>query len=81
MRVKHGDHSHEVYLCDDGTLDTVITVDGHEARFSEADRHSDGSVKEAWLREAAIEACDDGLLEDEEVEDAGDRPDGWNRRG
>jgi hypothetical protein len=65
MRVKHGDHEHEVFLSDDGTLDTVIAVDGREVRYSEADRSGDGSVKGAWLREAAIEACDDGLLEEE----------------
>ena len=26
---------HECYLGDDGTLDTVIVVDGHEFRFSQ----------------------------------------------
>lgn len=68
MIVKHGDHEHTVYLGDDGTMDTVVEVDGQEVRYSEADRFEDGRVKNAWLREAAIEACDDGLLEDEEAQ-------------
>jgi hypothetical protein len=67
MKVKHGDHYHEVYLSDDGTLDTVIEVDGTEVRHSEADRFDDGEVKREWLRMAAIAACDDGLIgEDDE---------------
>lgn len=67
MRVIHGCGTrHEVYLCDDGTLDTVIEVDGREVRFSEADRDANGDVRAAWLRQAAIEACQDGLLSDEE---------------
>lgn len=55
---------HEVYVEDDGTLDTVISVDGREARFSEADRHKDGSVMRVWLKNAAIEACEDGYLDE-----------------
>ena len=66
MNVKHGDHKHEVYLSDDGTLDTVIEVDGIEVRYSEADRDTSGNVRAAWLKNAAIEACDDGSLEGEE---------------
>lgn len=68
MKVQHGDHEHDVYLGDDGSMDTVITVDGIEVRYSEADRDASGSVRKDWLRSAAIEACDDGLLsEDEEA--------------
>ena len=67
MTVKHGDHEHQVYLSDDGTLDTVIEVDGVEVRYSEADRFSDGRVKNSWLRESAIEACNDGLLVEDET--------------
>lgn len=72
MRVRHDCEArwHEVFLGDDGTMDTVITVDGHELRFSEADRHADGSVKVSWLREAAREACQDGMLQEEPDPDA-----------
>lgn len=67
MNVQHGcGKRHSVYLGDDGTMDTVIEVDGHEIRFSEADRDENGDVRSAWLRESAIEACNDGLLTDEE---------------
>lgn len=67
MIIRHGcGVQHNVSLCDDGTMDTVIDVDGHEIRFSEADRDKYGVVQDRWLREAAIEACNDGLLEEEE---------------
>lgn len=61
MRVRHGcGKLHDVYLCDDGTMDTVIEVDGREVRYSEADRDElTGEVKASWLRESAIEACDE----------------------
>lgn len=65
MKVTHGDHEHEVYLSDDGTLATVIEVDGVEVRYSEADRDTHGTVKRQWLCDAAREACDDGLLDAE----------------
>ena len=73
MNVIHGDHQHEVFLEDDGTLDTVISVDGREVRYAEAKRHKDGSVRASWLRQAAVEACDDGFLDglntdEEEIE-------------
>jgi hypothetical protein len=54
-----------VQLCDDGTMDTVIEVDGIEVRFSEAERDEQGAVRDRWLREAAIGACNDGLLTEE----------------
>ena len=68
MRVKHREHFHEVSLEDDGTMDTVVEIDGKTLRYSEADRHKDGEVKRSWLRESAIEACDDGALSEQETE-------------
>jgi hypothetical protein len=65
MNVSHGDHSHDVTLGDDGTLDTVITVDGRDARYSEADRDASGAVKASWLRSAARDLCDAGELDEE----------------
>jgi hypothetical protein len=67
MIVKHDDHTHEVYLSDDGTLDTLIEVDGVEVRYGEADRDISGVVRGSWLRDAAREACEDGLLEEDEA--------------
>jgi hypothetical protein len=67
MNVVHGcGKKHAVWLCDDGTMDTVVEVDGREVRYSEADRDRNGCVKSSWLRSAAIEACQDGVLEAEE---------------
>lgn len=66
MNVRHGcGRQHDVQLCDDGTMDTVIEVDGIEVRFSEAERDEQGAVRDRWLREAAIGACNDGLLTEE----------------
>ena len=41
-------------LCDDGTLDTVVScpVCGQEDRYSEADRDDQGYVTTEWLEEA-----------------------------
>jgi hypothetical protein len=64
MQARHGDHTHDVYVMDDGTLDTVILVDGQELRMEYADRDASGEVRPSWLRDAARDACDDGLLED-----------------
>lgn len=51
MRI--GDHDHKVTLLDDGTLDTVVRVDGREFRFSQeyaADyREKDGTMTAAGL--------------------------------
>ena len=64
MNVRHGDHTHEVTLEDDGTLDTVIQVDGQECRFSQeygaAHRDADGSMTMRGLRALGLEACEDG---------------------
>lgn len=66
MQVSHGDHKHEVQLLDDGTLDTVVAIDGHEVRFmsDEVIRDREGGVVVRWLREQVREACNDSLLED-----------------
>lgn len=67
MKVRHGcGTQHTVTLGDDGTLDTVVEVDGVEVRFSEAERDEQGEVRKRWLREAAIEACDSGLLKEDQ---------------
>ena len=69
MDIKHGcGKVHEAWLCDDGTLDTVISVDGHEVRYdgdyaAEVARDQHGCIKRKGLRRLAIEACDDGLLD------------------
>jgi hypothetical protein len=65
MNLTHGNHSHEVHVSDDGSLDTVISVDGIECRYSEADRHENGRIRLSWLRWATEDACDSGMLEDE----------------
>lgn len=68
MRFVHLDHIHDVVLVDDGTLDTVIRVDGRECRFDSDDtveyRRPNGSMRTEGLRSMAEEACDVGLLDD-----------------
>jgi len=66
MRIRHGDHEHDVFLLDSGTMDTEIEVDGVSVTYTEADRTSDGLVRPCWLKESARQACDDGLLEDDD---------------
>ncbi len=67
MKFKHGDHKHEVFLLDDGTLDTVISVDGKEQRYSQefasGFRNRWGGMTFGGLRAMAEDACDAGLLE------------------
>jgi len=66
MRVDHGDHRHDVYLLDSGTMDTEVEVDNKTFTYLEADRCRDGQVKASWLRWVAEDVCDNGLLENEE---------------
>ena len=62
MKIKHGDHEHEVFLLDSGTSEVEIEVDGEAFTYAEADRHMDGRVRKSWMRGCAEELCDDGLL-------------------
>lgn len=73
MKIKHDcpQGSHEVWLCDDGTLDTVLNIDGVIVRYANADRDEDGRIiltsrwgtcRSSWLEETAREACDAGDL-------------------
>jgi hypothetical protein len=62
MIVKHGDHKHEVHLKDDGTLTTLVKVDGVGILFFEAERDISGEIRPSWLRDAAKIACNDGLV-------------------
>ena len=68
MRIRFAGHMHEVFLSDDGTLDTVIEVDGHEVRFereyARPYRTRDGAMTDGGLRALAIEAL--GLVDGEE---------------
>ena len=70
MRIRFAGHMHEVFLSDDGTLDTVIEVDGHEVRFdgehASSYRTRDGVMTDRGLRALAIEALQDGLVDGEE---------------
>ncbi|MCH7759839.1 hypothetical protein IIA15_00335 [candidate division TA06 bacterium] len=63
MRVKTNLMEYDVLLGDDGTLDTVIVIDGEqEIRFSQeyasTFRQEDGSFTESSFRELAEEAVD-----------------------
>ena len=62
MKINYAGKRHNVYLCDDGTMDTVIEVDGKEHRFdceyASEFRKKDGKMTERGLRALAIEALD-----------------------
>ena len=57
MIITHNNHTHEVSVEDDGTLDTVIIVDDVEFRYSDADRDADGCIRYQWLLAVTIDAC------------------------
>ena len=63
MKFLHEKTEHEVFLQDDGTLDTVILVDGVQIRYSQeyaADfRTESGMLTYDGLKELAIEALQD----------------------
>ena len=67
-------HYHEVGLGDDGTMDTVIEVDGREFRFdgeyASSYRRRDGSMTERGVRELARECLEDVHTETEDAEEA-----------
>lgn len=59
MRLEVGDCVYEVFLVDDGTLDTVLTINGNEVRLSTDYacnfRNEDGSLSDKGLKELALE--------------------------
>ena len=63
MTIRHSGREHEVYLGDNGTLDTLITVDGIEHTFdgeyASQYRDSDGAMTEDGLRTLAIECIEE----------------------
>lgn len=77
MVFKHDGHYHDVLVEDDGTLDTVLTIsygetgeDWATVRYSEVKRRADGSIPRAELIRLATEACEDGLLSDDDTDGA-----------
>lgn len=64
VQFEHDGEQHEVFLVDDGTLDTVIEIDGREIRFDSEYasnfRKPDGSFDVNGLVELAIEELDMG---------------------
>lgn len=63
MNLNHDGKTFEVYLLDDGTLDTVIEVDGIEHRYSTefASQWRDevGAMSETGIRELALLAIEE----------------------
>ena len=77
MIVTCGDHYHDAYLCDDGTLDTVLEVDGHEVRFDTEYASTwrdvrDGTMTIDGIIALSREACDDGMLTTGVMDDGGE---------
>ena len=71
MKIRHAGKTWDVDLEDDGTMDTVISVDGKETRYdgeyASSGRDRDGAMTARGLRALAVEAIDDGCLDDDEV--------------
>lgn len=69
MRLRHLGRMFDVALVDDGTLDTVLLIDGQTARFScehaAEFRREDGSLRVSGLAALAREAIDADLFEEE----------------
>jgi len=59
MIIQDGKYKYEVYLIDDGSLDTVIEINGRDFRFdseyASIYRDKDGVMTEEGLRELAEE--------------------------
>jgi hypothetical protein len=68
MEFDHDGEKHSVELLDDGTLDTVLKIDGHEMRLSQDHaanfRDEDGILTSQALIEMAKEELDLGLVGD-----------------
>lgn len=63
MNIRYNKKLYTVYLCDEGTLDTVIEVNGHRHYFdneyaSECRNKTTGEMTKKGLRELAIEVLD-----------------------
>ena len=61
MNIKVDNQEYKCYLGDDGSLDTIIEIDGIQHRFMEVDREEDGSITE----ETFINLCQDTIETDE----------------
>jgi len=60
MRVKYDEKDYDVQLLDDGTLDTVLSVNGKEYRFdSEYARTDDGQIRDDVVYDAIEAYLDD----------------------
>ena len=62
MKIRWRNEEHQVFLGDDGTLDTVISVDGEDHRFdgeyASQYRKRDGSMTAKGLRALAVEVLE-----------------------
>jgi hypothetical protein len=74
MKLNHEGKEYSVYLLDDGTMDTVIQVNGKEARFdgeyTAQYRDKDGAMTEQGLITLAKEAIDSGMIDESQVKKA-----------
>jgi hypothetical protein len=73
MKITIDGKEYDVQLLDDGTLDTVISVNGQECRYSQEFayfyRDSSGAMTEEGLMDLAIDAVNCGLVDEEEDTD------------
>jgi len=62
MNINYKHTKHSVYLCDDGTLDTMISVDGvyhrFDAEYASQYRNKKGIMTSKGLKELAIQCIE-----------------------
>jgi len=66
MQIEYDGHSYEVTLDDDGTLDTVLDVEGITIRFSDTAEHRNkhtGAITPAGFQVLALEAIPQAIEE------------------
>ena len=67
MKIQMGGKRHEVFLVDNGTMDTELSVNGihvtYDAEFASEYRKADGSFSDAGFRRLAKLAVEDYLEE------------------
>ena len=68
MNIKVDNQEYQCYLGDDGSLDTIIEIDGIQHRFMEVDREEDGSITENTF----IDLCTYTIMECIETDNAFD---------
>jgi len=84
MLIKHRGEIYDAHLSDDGTLDTVIIIEGKTYRISHEHaaefRNADGSMTDEGFEELVKDILDSDLMDEEDEEELKDICDYCTRR-